>query len=314
MEQFNVKGNTWCIDTGMMFIPFYKIDDKNIILIDTGWMRGDRKNLDALFLEQGYQVKAILVTHAHIDHVGNAAYFRDKFQCPVAMPREEADIVKSDMSLRIFFSDSDFKRAKEHYGHMRTPTDQVIEDQDHAVTLAGVPFDILHLPGHSPGHVAVVTPDDVCYLADALISLDVLSTSKMPYAFILSKDLESKVKLYHLRHSFYILAHKGVYHDIRDLITDNIYYYKNKCEEILQLVQHPMSFEDILRSTSRHMDIRIDSVDKYMVVKRMLRSYVDYLRETEKLKMVIEDDTKKYVRTHKGTTIPEDGGNHEKSI
>ena len=31
-----VKGNTYCIDTRMTYIPFYKINDNEIIMLDSG--------------------------------------------------------------------------------------------------------------------------------------------------------------------------------------------------------------------------------------------------------------------------------------
>lgn len=33
MEIIKVKGNTYCIDTGMTYLPFYKLNNKDIILM-----------------------------------------------------------------------------------------------------------------------------------------------------------------------------------------------------------------------------------------------------------------------------------------
>ena len=35
MKIKKIKGNTFCIDTGMTYRPFYKINDEEIILLDS---------------------------------------------------------------------------------------------------------------------------------------------------------------------------------------------------------------------------------------------------------------------------------------
>ena len=39
MDIIKVKGNTYCIDTGMTYLPFYKLNNQDIILIDTGFKK-----------------------------------------------------------------------------------------------------------------------------------------------------------------------------------------------------------------------------------------------------------------------------------
>ncbi len=96
-------------------------------------------------------------------------------------------------------------------------TDIVISNNQDKVNVCGIEFKIMHTPGHSPGHICIITPDDVAYLADSLISYEVMKGAKMPYAYILKQDLESKSKLYDLKYSKYIVAHKGIYAILHNL-------------------------------------------------------------------------------------------------
>ncbi|MCX7028107.1 MAG: hypothetical protein NT061_11665 [Spirochaetes bacterium] len=66
------------------------------------------------------------------------------------------------------------------------------------------------VPGHSSAQVGAGIIDDVAYLADALISEEVMKGSKVPCSFALKDDLESKAGLRRLRRSAYIVAHKGL--------------------------------------------------------------------------------------------------------
>ncbi|MFH5835369.1 MBL fold metallo-hydrolase [Proteiniclasticum sp. C24MP] len=295
MKSIYVKGNTYVLDLDLLYLPFYRIDDKNIILLDTGYMHNDRERLTSYLEKNQLNVAGILCSHAHIDHVGNAAYFKEKYGCPVAMTREEAGVVDSVMSLKKFYANYSIRTVQEHFGHMMVKTDRIIEAEEKEITFCGVVFKILHTPGHSTGHITITTPDDVTYIGDALISYEVMDSAKLPYAYILTQDIASKMKLYSLRSSHYVLAHKGIYPDVKDLITDNIYFYRNRAEEILAVITKPMTKEEILQTVALTMRIRIDSTFKYLVVERMLQCYVEYLLETDRIQLCVQDLSLKYV-------------------
>lgn len=297
MKSIHVAGNTYVLDFPVLHLPYYKKSETEIILLDTGLKREHEAALLSFLEEENLTVSGILCTHAHIDHVGNAAWLKEKYGCPIAMPKVEAEIVSSLLNLKIFYGTYPMNRIRDHFGHMVIKADRFIEETETEILFQGVPFSIIHTPGHSAGHIAITTPDDVTYLGDALIGEEVMRSSKLPYAYILSKDLMSKMKLYHVRSSWYILAHKGIYTDIKDLITDNIYFYKNRAEEILKVIEKPMTFEDILKSLSRSMRICITTPFKYIAVERMLRCYIEYLEETGKITLVLEEDFLKYTKT-----------------
>ncbi|UWG99307.1 MBL fold metallo-hydrolase [Dehalobacter sp. DCM] len=294
MDIIQVKGNTFCIDTGMTYIPYYQINEEEIILLDSGWAKGERKGIDELLESRGFKVAAILCSHAHIDHVGNNAYYKEKHGSTIAMPSFEALLCSSVNHLKTFYSGQTLTEITEHYGNMICETDILISDEQEKIYLCGVKFKIIHTPGHSPAHICIVTPDNVAYLGDALISHDVMKGSKIPYAFILSEDLRSKKKLYGLRCSKYIVAHRGIYDDITDLITDNIDCYRERAERIYAVVEGAMTKEDILKAAIKKYNIQVNTIYKYAFVDRMLHSYIEYLHETGRLTLNIDHGFLKY--------------------
>jgi glyoxylase-like metal-dependent hydrolase (beta-lactamase superfamily II) len=61
------------------------VDGDDLTLIDTGYP-GDRSALEASIRALGRRpedVRAVLLTHAHIDHVGSAAHFAEQYGTPV---------------------------------------------------------------------------------------------------------------------------------------------------------------------------------------------------------------------------------------
>src|ERR687897_1940657 len=103
----------------------------------------------------GATCDAILVTHSHYDHIGALADLAEGTGAPVWLPEGELDVFRrpSDffpgVSIRAFTGDATLLSGGE------------------TVEVAGVSFQVLHAPGHSPGHLS--------YYADGcLFSGDVL--------------------------------------------------------------------------------------------------------------------------------------------
>ncbi|MBW9144773.1 MBL fold metallo-hydrolase [Clostridium sp. CM028] len=294
MEIKEIKGNTFCIDTGMTYIPFYKINHEEIIMLDSGWAQGERKGIDELLLKNNFKVVAIICSHAHIDHVGNNAYLKEKYNCIIAMPSYEALICSSTVNLKLYYSSQTLSDVLEHFGDMVCETDIMILDNQDSVTVCGVKFKIIHTPGHSPAHICITTPDDVAYLGDSLISYEVMRGAKMPYAYILSVDLLSKLKLYDLKYSKYVVAHKGIFDDITGLIADNISFYKDRALRIYNVIDGTMTMEDILKAVIISFNINVKSKYRYTTIVRMLRSYVEYLNETGMIVLNMDEGFLKY--------------------
>lgn len=296
MEIKQIKDNTFYIDTGMTYIPFYKINDEEIIILDSG-LASERSRIEELLEGNNLKIAGIICSHAHIDHIGNNAYFKEKYNCVIVMQAYEALLCSSEINLKVYYNNRTLSNVKEHFGHMVCKTDIMILDNADKVNVCGVNFKILHTPGHSVSHICITTPDDVIYLGDTLISYEVMRGAKMPYAYILTEDLKSKERLYDLKHSKYIVAHKGVYNDIKDLITDNISFYKERAERIYDIIEGQMTKEEILRAVIKKFNISIKSIYKYNVMERMLKSYVEYLDETGLIELNMVDGLLKYSKT-----------------
>ncbi len=294
MEIIKVKGNTYCIDTGMTYLPFYKLNNKDIILMDSGYQK-ECEGIEEALEKDNLRIKTIICSHAHPDHIGNNAYFKGKYNCKIAMTRDEAYICASFANFKSFY-DQPMSLLKSYYKNLIHETDIIINEKQDNIILDDIVFKLFHTFGHSPDQICITTPDDVCYLADSLITHETMAGTKIPYAFVLKDDLKSKKSLNQLYSSKYIITHKGISNDIEALIEDNIEYYGGMAQSVYEEISKPMTFEDILKCIIRKFNMEVKSVYKYKMAERMLRSYVEYLYDTGKVDTIIDNCFIKYVR------------------
>lgn len=169
MELLHIHKDTWAAVGATALIPFYRLTDTDIILLDTGIAASDREGLTALLEEHGLRPKGILCSHAHYDHVGNAAYLRRRYGCPIAMPMIEAAICADTTAFRANYETLTYGTIQSMFPEECFLSDVLISpDIDH-LDFCGVRFGLLPLPGHSAGQMGFITPDGTAYLADCLL-------------------------------------------------------------------------------------------------------------------------------------------------
>lgn len=100
-------------------------------------------------------VEKILLTHGHIDHAGGAAALKEALEAKgVQIPIEGPD-------QRDLFLLEGLERQGAAYGiagSRNVVPDRWLVEGDQ-VTIGGHVFDVLHTPGHTPGHVALFCPE-----------------------------------------------------------------------------------------------------------------------------------------------------------
>ena len=170
MELEHVLGNTWVFKSWEL-IPFYKVDESHCILLDTG-LNDQREELEESLQREGLTPVGVICSHAHIDHMGNVAYLKEKYGTQLAMSLGEAGHQMSYLGLNItnyLMSPEDVVASPPLHG---TPclADRIILPTEDHITFCGAAFDIIHTPGHTVDHICTRTPDNVLYLGDAMMT------------------------------------------------------------------------------------------------------------------------------------------------
>lgn len=286
MNLTQVKGNTWVAE-GHELIPFYRLEDGRCILLDTGLYR-EKEELEQSLLNAGLTPAAIVCSHTHIDHSGGAVWFQEKYGLCVAATAGEAAVVHSRLNLRAAMSFSALQ-LKRDFSYMYLHPDLLLPDADSTFRLLDVPFRAIHTPGHSPSHICTVTPDNVCYVGDALLSPE-MYYAKLPYSMAIADDLDSKEKLRGLTCDAYIAAHRGVFTDIDAVVDANRALFLARAADICALVDRPMPFNQLAAGVYKKYSLFTHNPQRAMSFERNVRFFTDYLLDRGDLILVAGED------------------------
>jgi hydroxyacylglutathione hydrolase len=125
---------------------------KDALVIDPG---GEVPRILAAIDQLGVRVTKILLTHGHIDHAGGAAALRDELAARAA-PDPAPPIEGPDPRDAFLLDGLEDQAAKYGFAGIRNVRPDRWLTEGEAVTLGEHRFDVLHCPGHTPGHIVFV--------------------------------------------------------------------------------------------------------------------------------------------------------------
>lgn len=129
----------------------------NAAIVDPG---GDPERILQQVASANANVAKIFLTHGHFDHAGAAVELAERLQVPIEGPhRDDAFLLHSlpEWSAQLGLPQT-----------RRCTPDRWLQDGD-AVSFGAQTLQVLHCPGHTPGHVVLFHPQDrIAIVGDVL--------------------------------------------------------------------------------------------------------------------------------------------------
>ncbi len=140
---------------------------REAIVIDPG---DQIEDILAILARHQLTVKAIVITHAHIDHIGGAAKLKAATGAPVYMNANDQEL----------YDHLDTQAAWLGMASpSRTEVDTPAREGD-SLVLGGTAFHILHTPGHTQGSISLWIPGENKLVAGDTLFRDSIGRTDLP--------------------------------------------------------------------------------------------------------------------------------------
>lgn len=157
-------------------------------------------NITSLGL-QPQNIKWLIATHGHIDHIGGLSHFRRRYNCQVVAHKNELSAIEQGLP---------HLTAAYYYGisYQPVPVDVVMEGKEMTLEVGKHTLHLVHTPGHTPGSIAGYTD-----LAGTrvLFGQDIHGPFDPSWGSDISQWKQSMLTLLDLRSDILCEGHFGIY-------------------------------------------------------------------------------------------------------
>ena len=132
------------------------------IIVDPGCTQAsEQQQLQQYVESRGLKITRIVNTHCHIDHVLGNQYAKTQFKAPLWIPEGEEEVYKA---VQVYAANYGFPWYQE------AEIDGFLNEKQQLL-VGDTAFEILFVPGHSPGHLAFYQPQaKICLGGDVLFN------------------------------------------------------------------------------------------------------------------------------------------------
>jgi hydroxyacylglutathione hydrolase len=153
--------NVYTFENGPFMVNTYLItNNKSGIVIDPG--SSDMDYVTKKAGDENIEIEAIVLTHGHIDHVSGVPWMKNALNVPVYANSLDKEVIDTVSIQARMFGVADPGSI---------PIDNELPASG-TIEMAGIPFTLLHTPGHSKGSVSLYT-EGLVIVGDALFNMSI---------------------------------------------------------------------------------------------------------------------------------------------
>ena len=180
MKKFTTKNNSVVYQAldGRCNV-FVIAEEKNCILVDTSVKRYKSRLFRVIdkFIDKGYSFKAVVLTHSHFDHAGNAHSVNEEYKIKVYIHEQEQTYLSEGKNPAVIGTVAGLralttllKNPIESFLQYKSVKPDIIINEDmFNLNSLGINAYLLHTPGHSIGSMSVIVDDELAIIGDTMV-------------------------------------------------------------------------------------------------------------------------------------------------
>lgn len=268
-------------------IGIYKLNDKDVVLIDSGLDESVGRKILRIINENNFCIKYIINTHSHADHTGGNKFIQDRTGCKIYASEVECDITNHPiLEPTYLYGSYPFKDLRCKFLEAKE------SNCDKLIDIEGLEY--FTLKGHSFDMIGIKTSDKVYFIGDSLFNENTINKYHISFLNNIEDFISSLDKLSELNGVF-VPSHGEVSNDIASLIKLN----KDKTYEILDkiksLCDKCITLEDIVKSIFDTYSLQMN-LTQYYLISSTIKAYLSYLIDSNQIEYEFIDN-KMYYKT-----------------
>ncbi|MEP7145776.1 MAG: MBL fold metallo-hydrolase [bacterium] len=152
------------------YIYYDEKTGEGVIIDPAAFTEIEKNNITKIIEENKINIKYIINTHGHIDHILGNKFAKDYFKVPIWMNEYDLPLLEKANDQARFFG-LDFPSPP--------PVDEYITE-DNILMLADTKLKFIHTPGHSPGSVCVIDDNNKNIFCGDLIFKNSIGRTDLP--------------------------------------------------------------------------------------------------------------------------------------
>ena len=269
------------------------LQGQDAILIDSGSDEGAARQILRVLQNRGLNLRLIINTHSHADHIGGNLFLQKRTGCAVAATREEAVFIENTpLEAAVLYGGYPLAALDNKFLHAKaTPVQQIIPASG---PILDTGLEALPLYGHSWGMIGVRTPDQVCFMADCLLAAKVIQKYHLFYLWDIQAQLQTFASLRLLPPACYILSHAEPMADLSETVEVNHQKVTEIIQTIRELCATAVETETIFQQLCLKYGIAVND-NGYVLGMSTLRSYLSYMEQVDQLTRRFENGILKWI-------------------
>lgn len=240
------------------------------------------------------KIAAVICTHAHADHIGGAAWLKEKYSCQVWTSPAEMSLAQApQIQAQLFYGAFPLPEIDTPYFHAPSvQVDKTIQ-AGQKIKCGQIEFEFVALPGHSLEMLGVLAAGadgkKVFFAGDGIFGRSMLKRYWTPFVVDVRSFKESIGRIEKIKADYFVPSHGALYDEAETLAELNLISTLSNENLIVEILATPKTHEELLQAFCDKSEIKM-RLSQFMLIGSSLRSYLTYLSSKGLVRWFFKDN------------------------